>query len=82
MTFIIPLIVEDVRLIQQGTQITDEENFSDETDQTFNQVSSPRNLTQRRCGLYRLSTEIWRWPLADGFNMDDPAYGMSLADRS
>ena len=23
--------------------------------------------------------EVWRWPLADGFNVDDPA---SVADRS
>ena len=40
MTKIILLIVKDVRLTQQGVQIIDEENFSDETDQTFNQVSS------------------------------------------
>src|SRR5882672_5068603 len=82
MIIIILLTVKDVRLTQQGVQITDEENFSDETDQTFNQVSSLRTLAWRRCRLYRLSTEVWRWPLADGFNMDDPAYGVSVADLS
>ena len=29
-----------------------------------------------------LSAEVWRWPLADGFNMDDPVYGVSVADLS
>ena len=82
MTIIILLTVKDVRLTEQRVQITDEENFSDETDQTFNQVSSLRTLAWRRCRLYRLSTEVWRWPLANGFNMDDPAYGISVADLS
>jgi NAD(P)-dependent dehydrogenase (short-subunit alcohol dehydrogenase family) len=73
---------EAVRLVQELLQITDEENFSDETDQTLNQVPSLRIGARRRCRLYRLSTEVWRWPLADGFNMDDPAVAVSVADLS
>src|ERR1700722_21024556 len=61
--------------------VTDEENFGDETEQTFNQVSSLRTRTRRRCRLCRLSTEVWRWPLADGLNMDDPANRVSVADK-
>src|SRR5580693_1563989 len=64
-----------------GTQTTDEENFSDETD-PFSQLSSPSTGAWRRCRLHRLSTEVWRWPLADGFNMDDPAYDVLVTDRS
>ena len=40
MTNVILLLVKDVRLTQERVQITDEENFSDETDQTFNDGSS------------------------------------------
>src|SRR3984893_6701427 len=62
--------------------ILHEENFSDETDQPFDQGSSLRTRARRRCRLYRLSTEVRRWSLVDSFNMDDPAYGVSLADLS
>src|ERR1700733_8351059 len=57
-------------------------SISDETDQTFNQISSLRTRARRRCRLYRLSTDVRRWPLADRFKMDDPAYGVSVADLS
>jgi hypothetical protein len=40
MTNTILLFDEDARLFQQPLN-SDKENFSDETDQTFNQVSSP-----------------------------------------
>src|ERR1700692_2928984 len=65
-----------------NNSILHEENFSDETDQPFDQGSSLRTRARRRYRLYRLSTEVRRWSLADGFNMDDPAYGVSLADLS
>src|ERR1700722_11408623 len=81
MTNIIQLTGEDVRLAQQLLKLL-MRSISDETDQTFSQISSLRTRARRGCRLYRLSTDVWRWPLADGFKVDDPAYGVSVADLS
>src|ERR1700726_3157489 len=81
MTCVILLTDEDARLRQEVAGLH-QENLSDETEQTFDQVSSLRTRARRRRRLYRLSTEVWRWRLADGFDMDDPAYGVSIADLS
>jgi len=47
MTIVILLIDEDVPLTLEA-QITDEENFSDETDQTFNFQPSIRSRSPRK----------------------------------
>ena len=50
--------------------------------QTKHSIESHRYelVHDERCRLYSLSTEVWRRPLADGFNMDDSAQRVSLGD--